>query len=93
MDFQVLKESDHNESSPFYQRMRFDQPDPVQKQIFLLNNPNALEHKDGVNQTHEHELMSSQKIRFQPNKRARSVVGGPLFPKNPEANWGPKKST
>jgi len=37
----VLNSSKYNESSPFYERINLNLPDPVQKQVFLLHNPEA----------------------------------------------------
>jgi hypothetical protein len=40
-DLVVLNSSKYNESSPFYERINLNLPDPVQKQVFLLHNPEA----------------------------------------------------
>jgi hypothetical protein len=40
---QVLNESEHNESSPFYAGMRFNRDDPAQRQIYRLTHPESTQ--------------------------------------------------
>ena len=96
MDLQVLPEAAFNVSSPFFQRMRFDLPDPVVRRLYALNHAGAAADdaqpsgKDvdaaGVEDVGKHRAGNSGR------KRARNAAGVPLFPQNPQANWGPKKS-
>jgi len=94
MDLQVLNASEHDQSSPFYQPLRFNLPDPVQKQMYILRHPtpeNASSPElEGAAPQGELGAEAIPPVR---HKRTRAVAGAPLFPKNPESNWGPKKST
>jgi hypothetical protein len=101
----VLNTPKYNESSPFYERINLNLPDPVQKQVFLLHNPEASSfttnsssgargsdtEEEGNESTHKRALTTVSRDGI-PSKKARST-GVVLFPKNPEPMWGPKKST
>lgn len=95
MDLQVLNESDYNESSPFYEHVSFTGADPVHKEISLLNNPHKSTSDEHSKRQFEapHAADNRGYNASGHQKRPRLAAGGPLFPKNPEPRWGPKKST
>eukprot|EP00802_Teleaulax_amphioxeia_P005101 Tamp_05105.p1 GENE.Tamp_05105~~Tamp_05105.p1 ORF type:complete len:723 (-),score=126.78 Tamp_05105:899-2824(-) len=100
-DLVVLNESKYNETSPYYERINLNLPDPVQKQILRLHHPeysddNDVPGNESSSSSHKRALShvsSSAEGTLGVLRKMPRSAGVALFPKNPEPLWGPKKST